>query len=240
VVTYDYRGIGGSLPAGIRVRDFKGTMMDWARLDAQGALDWVLQEFPGARLSAVGHSFGGQVLGMLENGDKIERVLMVASQMGYWRNFAPKHRPAMLLYWYLAFPVFLATLGYIPMRRFKAGEDLPGGVARQWRDWCIHPEYLFSELDEKGKESFRRFAAPILAYGFTDDSFAGGQSVERLLERYSGAQSRLRKVSPKELGVPGIGHFGFFRSRFRETLWQQAWDWLAEGQVSSSTATESG
>jgi len=31
---------------------------------------------------------------------------------------------------------------------------------------------------------------------------------------------------PRELGVKSIGHFGFFRERFRDSLWREAADWL--------------
>jgi predicted alpha/beta hydrolase len=36
----------------------------------------------------------------------------------------------------------------------------------------------------------------------------------------------VEKVEPEKYGGP-IGHFGFFRERFRESLWWQAADWLA-------------
>jgi len=31
---------------------------------------------------------------------------------------------------------------------------------------------------------------------------------------------------PRELGAERIGHFGFFREQFRDTLWRDAADWL--------------
>jgi predicted alpha/beta hydrolase len=33
-------------------------------------------------------------------------------------------------------------------------------------------------------------------------------------------------VSPSDAGAATIGHFGSFRERFRESLWNDAADWL--------------
>jgi predicted alpha/beta hydrolase len=35
-----------------------------------------------------------------------------------------------------------------------------------------------------------------------------------------------RHVIPREVGAPAIGHFGFFRERFRDTLWRESAGWL--------------
>jgi predicted alpha/beta hydrolase len=44
---------------------------------------------------------------------------------------------------------------------------------------------------------------------------------------YPNSKWETRKVTPRELGVKSIGHFGFFRERFRDTLWRDACEWLA-------------
>ena len=38
--------------------------------------------------------------------------------------------------------------------------------------------------------------------------------------------SELKRVVPREVGAERIGHFGFFREQFRDTLWRDAADWL--------------
>jgi predicted alpha/beta hydrolase len=57
VVTYDYRGTGGSRPASLR--GFNVRMRDWAALDVTGAIDHMRAVWPKLPLCAVGHSFGG-------------------------------------------------------------------------------------------------------------------------------------------------------------------------------------
>ena len=43
---------------------------------------------------------------------------------------------------------------------------------------------------------------------------------------YPNSRWETRTVAPRELGVKSIGHFGFFRERFRDSLWRETADWL--------------
>src|ERR1700730_15144087 len=67
VVTYDYRGIGESRPASLV--GFAARMRDWAALDATAALDHVRAAWPNVPIHAVGHSVGGQAIGLLDNNE---------------------------------------------------------------------------------------------------------------------------------------------------------------------------
>jgi predicted alpha/beta hydrolase len=50
--------------------------------------------------------------------------------------------------------------------------------------------------------------------------------VERLCAAYTSVKPELLAVTPGELGVSRIGHFGFFRGEHRDTLWRGAAEWL--------------
>jgi predicted alpha/beta hydrolase len=50
--------------------------------------------------------------------------------------------------------------------------------------------------------------------------------VERLCAAYSAVTPEILSVSPRERGVPRIGHLGFFRGEHRDTLWRGAAEWL--------------
>jgi predicted alpha/beta hydrolase len=82
-ITFDYRGVGRSRPASLK--GFDARMRDWADLDSAAAVDFAAALNPGKPLLYVGHSFGGQALGLLPNNTKVSRALLVASQVGYWR-----------------------------------------------------------------------------------------------------------------------------------------------------------
>ena len=44
-------------------------MRDWAFLDMTGVVGWSQDQFPGRKLVGVGHSFGGQALGLIDPAD---------------------------------------------------------------------------------------------------------------------------------------------------------------------------
>ena len=65
------------------------------------------------------------------------------------------------------------------------------------------------------------------AYSFSDDHFAPRPAVDALLGFYRGATAVAhRHVTPAELGLRRIGHFGFFRESCSATLWADADAWL--------------
>src|SRR5918999_5620445 len=81
-VTFDYRGIGSSAPRSLR--GFEVDLFGWARQDCAAAIDYVKARLPHEPLYWVGHSLGGQLLGLIPNRHKIDRVMTVATGSGYW------------------------------------------------------------------------------------------------------------------------------------------------------------
>jgi predicted alpha/beta hydrolase len=220
VLTFDYRGIGRSLHGDIR--RLRARMRDWALLDAAAALTHVKDR----KVRIVGHSFGGQALGLLPEPERIVRALVVGSQSGYWRHWPALGRAWMWPVTHFALPAFSRLHGYFPGSRLGFGEDLPKGVAIEWARWCRHPRYLVGALG--AEDLYRRVRAPLRAYAIGDDPFAPRAAVAALLALYPNAPGEVRAVEPRELGVRRIGHFGFFREAFRDSLWREAADWLEE------------
>src|ERR687893_2099743 len=81
VVTWDWRGTGDSRPESLR--GFGATMRDWGERDLAGVIDWAATRYPSARLSVVGHNFGGQSVGLARNRDRVRRLVTVGAQSGY-------------------------------------------------------------------------------------------------------------------------------------------------------------
>ncbi|HWI38023.1 MAG TPA: alpha/beta fold hydrolase [Burkholderiales bacterium] len=218
VLTFDYRGIGRSLSG--HVRDVRARMQDWALLDAAAALS-----FLGAkRICVVGHSFGGQALGLLPDPTRITAALFVGSQSGYWKNWPLLGRAWMWPATHVGLPLVSKLHGYFPASRLGFGEDLPAGVALQWASWCRHPRYLVGALGVE--DAYSKLELPIRAYAITDDAFAPPSAVEALRRLYPNARWETRRVAPRDVGAKSLGHFGFFRERFRDSLWREAADWL--------------
>jgi len=220
VLTFDYRGIGRSLYGSVRLVEAR--MRDWALLDAAAAMAY-LEPFP--KILLVGHSFGGQALGLLPAQERIAAALVVGSQSGYWRNWPPLGRAWMWPVTHFLLPGVAHLRGYFPGSRLGFGEDLPKGVAIEWASWCRNPTYLVGAL--RVEDAYARFVAPLRAYAFSDDPFAPLHAVHKLLELYPNAPGEVRAMAPRDLGVRRIGHFGFFREPFRDTLWPEARDWLS-------------
>lgn len=224
VLTFDYRGIGDSRPP--RLAGFSARMRDWATRDAAGALQTLRREAPGMRVSVVGHSFGGQCLAIVPGFEHYACALAVASQSGYWRHWSGIGRAGMWLATHLVLPGLSRLFGYFPAHALGQGEDLPAGVATEWARWCRHPGYIVGALGEA--QRYAGFRAPLRVVWMSDDPYAPRAAAEALRAFYPSAPSELHEVRPEALGVARVGHFGFFREHFRDTLWKDAADWLAE------------
>jgi predicted alpha/beta hydrolase len=218
VLTYDYRGIGRSRPRSLR--GFSASLSDWARLDATAAHDWVRERFPAEPVALIGHSFGGQLVGMIDEARAASGMVMVGAQLAYYRDWPREQQARLAFTWRALVPGVGKLLGYVP-GKLGLGEDLPRGVGEQWARWCLHPDYLISEHPD-ARERFARFDAPTLFYSFTDDEFAPTNAVDHLLRRLHSAPLQHARIAPEELGGAPIGHFGFFRPRFAPTLWNDA------------------
>ena len=225
VLTFDYRGIGDSRPPSLR--GFPAVMHEWGELDLSAVVDWAGKQWPGAPLLIVGHSVGGQLAGFVDSLDKVQAMLSVGAQSGYWRHWPRGPKAArMALNWYALIPGVARALGYVP-GFLGIGEDLPAGVAREWAAWGRRPHYLFDGYPERVAR-FARYRGPLRAHSFSDDPYAPRAAVAALLAFYAGAPVEHLHRAPAELAVPAVGHFGFFRERFRDSLWMEAAQWLAE------------
>ena len=218
VVTWDWRGTGRSRPTSLR--GFEATMRDWGERDLGGVIAWTSEQPGAARLAVVGHSFGGQALGLAPNAGHIARAVTIASQSGYFGHWPLRWQLAYAPLWHLVVPAVTTLVGYFPSNWFGLGEPLPRGVALQWARWCRRAEYLG---DYSGHRSF---TAPLLALSFTDDPIASLASVEALHAYFGSRPLERRHVAPREIGVQTVGHFGFFREGVAPTLWEETALWL--------------
>lgn len=223
VVTFDYRGMGDSAPASLK--GFAADIGDWALRDLPAVVDAVAARHPGLPMSYVGHSLGGQIFGLLPNRERFDHVLTVASGSGYSKLNAKPLRYYAWWLWHVVAPLSIAFSGYFPGRRLKKVGDLPAGVMRQWRRWCLHPDYVGSE-GEAVKAQYAQVRTPITALIFPDDEYMTDRGIRRLHSLYASAPVRFETVLPRALGLGRIGHFGFFRDKMQAVLWPQVPQWL--------------
>lgn len=228
VLTYDYRGIGRSLHGPLR--ELHGARMrDWGRLDAGGALEFLAYVAPEATLCLVGHSFGGQALGLMPGNERLARVLTIGSQSGYWRHWPARHRYGFWLLVRALIPAGTRLCGYAPSRALRLGDNLPAGVGLEWARWCLNPGYHLADLGAAARAGFAAFRGRLRACQVADDRFAPPRAVQAFVRFFPNAAAEIVRIVPREHGARRIGHFGFFRDRWRDTLWRESADWLLAG-----------
>lgn len=225
VLTYDYRGVGGSRPASLRGSTIR--LRDWGMHDQTAAIGWMREQYPHDKLLIVSHSVGGQILGLTPQNQYVAGMLGVASQSGYWQGWPGWRKWYMFAVWHILIPG-LTLIGYFPASKVGLGEDLPAGVAREWARGGRNPRYILGFFGGTADDHYANFKGIFRSYSIEDDTFAPEQSVDALIPFYPNARSERLHVKPADLGVNAIGHFGFFREKFADMLWVESADWLAQ------------
>lgn len=237
VIIYDYRGIGESKPASLK--GFEAGWIDWGQLDFEAALRYAAANFPGQPIQVVGHSVGGFLIGLAASSHLIKRVFTVGAQFAYWRDYARHKRVRLFLKWHIFMPALTAIFGYFPGSRLGWLEDTPRGVVRDWT--APYPRFednwRYGSLvlpESHRRELVARFAAmrgETLALSLSDDEFGTAEAIRRLLGYFRNSHRIHIHLSPEAINQESIGHFAFFHSRFENSLWKIALEWLQDGCV---------
>ena len=225
VLVYDYRGMGLSAPADLAADTTR--MSDWGMLDMRAALDAGAARAQGLPVVTIGHSVGGQFLGLLRNHELARAHVQIATSVGYWRWERAPFRFLAWWFWRVHGPAMLALKGYIPTGGGWAGLPLPRGVYKEWRRWCLRPDHFGPDLQSYLADNvFAEIRAPLLSVGLTDDPIATRRTVDALNAFYPNAVRESRWYTPSDAGSKRVGHEGFFASKHRDTLWRPVIDWI--------------
>ena len=220
VITYDYRGIGDSAPRSLK--GFECRTRDWGLLDMAGVIDWARDELAAEKLFLVGHSVGGQVAGLLDNAERVDGLVTVSAQSGYWALQGGEQKWLAGFHMYFTFPVLTRIVGYMPWSWLGNALDIPKGAALEWSRWCRDPDYLLGD-ETLPLDRFATFGAPVLAYSIGDDKWGTVAAVNAMMSAYPNVERR--HIEPGDHGMTAIGHFGYFRPG-SEPLWHAAIGWL--------------
>ena len=224
VMTFDYRGSGDSAPKSLR--GFKADLFDWAR-DYETVVDHAHAALPERPLFLLGHSLGAQLPGLFGNQHKISGMLSVAAGSGYWRENAPQLKRIVPYFWFVLVPIATRLFGYFPGKKLRKVGDLPAGVIMQWRKWCLSPRYSVSAEGETVRRQYANARFPVHALSITDDELMTLRGTHSLVDLYENSPSAVERVSPADMGVRRLGHFGPFRSEHESRMWPRLAQWLA-------------
>ena len=219
VTTFDYRGHGDSLVG--PMREVRANLFDWAR-DYEAVISAARAALPEQPLYLLGHSLGAQLPGLLKKPEQVAGLLSVAAGSGYWRENAPRLKRMVPYFWWVLVPLATRLWGYFPGRTLRKVGDLPAGVILQWRRWCLHPTYSVGAEGPAAAQSYAAVRFPVLALWMSDDELMTLRGTHSLVKLYRNAPARVERIAPEDINALRIGHFGFFREQFRQTLWPRA------------------
>lgn len=220
VLTFDYRGIGDSAPDNIR-REVS-CIEDWGCHDLESVIRWLRENHKPSRLFLLGHSVGGQIIGLAPSSKQVDGIVLVASQHGYWRNWHGRNRALVWGLWYLFIPVLTTLCGFFPARHLGLGENLPRNVARQWAEWGRDPAYLMKP-GSAVRRHHRDIARPGLVWCIDDDWLAPRAAVLRMIDWYRSTAFDFREIGSAD---EPVGHWGWFRPATGQSYWAETVRWM--------------
>lgn len=217
VVTFDYLGVGDSLhqPLGM----IKTNASEWGHKDLEATINYVKKKFPYAKITLLGHSIGGQLIGFAQGSTLVDKIILVGSQSGYWRFWKGLRKIRMFINWYFLFPAATRLIGYFPSKIISKMENLPPEATKEWAKWCRSRNYLF-DFYREDQLYFSQINCSLLAISISDDLFAPKESVDWLTAKFPQADVKKMHLIPEQHNLKEIGHFGVFKKKSKETIWK--------------------
>ena len=226
VLTFDNRGIGDSLSGQLRGSDI--TLQCWGEKDMPAAFEQLKTTFPDCKYHLVGHSAGGQLVGLMHNADELTSMFNFACSSGCLSNMKMPYRMHGYFFMNIFIPLTNALFGHTKSQWMGMGEPLPKQVAKQWQEWCNGQGYVKTAFGKTVRTHlYDELSFPSMWINAVDDPIAIGENVSDMISVFKQLKSETMTLKPEDFGLQEIGHMKFF-SRKSEVLWKYAIDWLAK------------
>ena len=213
-LVFDYRGAYDS-PLN---NDQRHRLEDWGQQDLAAAIEFCSQWAQPIHL--IGHSIGGQVVGLANNCDQLKSIHLVAASAPYWKRWGFPDNLTMLFSSFVLFPLITRLSKLINTRRYGLGSQfIQSSLIRDWARWMRKPDYLFAEQLKLNTASYQSIVAPLYAYAITDDKLAPRQNIDYLVTKFPMALIKFIEISPKQLNTKEIGHTELFKERIGRSFW---------------------
>lgn len=217
VLVFDFRGIGDSLHGPIR--QSTASIQDWGQLDIPAAIETLLNKTGKEQVILLGHSAGGQLLGIVSNYKKVAQVIAISGSTGHVKGLKGRTKRMAPVMFNMIFPISSLVKGYGATKFLGMGENLPKNVAKQWAEFCSKPGYVMNAIGKTIFEDYHNeIQCPITVYWSSDDEIATEANVKDLLRLYPEAPTEMIELKPKDTGHKAIGHMLMFR-KSHQNLW---------------------
>ncbi len=224
VLTFDNYGIGGSKTS--PVSECEASLVTWGKGDLTAAFDCLKVTFPDNQYHLVGHSAGGQLIGLMNNNEQLSSVFNVACSSGQLSNMRLGYRFKAHYFMNAFIPLNNWLFGQTNSDWVGMGEKLPQRVANQWRRWCNGQGYVEtgfgSDIDQ---HNYDTLSLPIHWVYAIDDDIANAKNVEDMIRVFPQCQHTTTMLIPSDHQLKEIGHMRFF-SRRSNGLWPMVIQWI--------------
>ena len=227
-LTFDNRGIGDS-KSGDSINEINASLVNWGKLDMPAALTSLKMQSPNTtNYHLVGHSAGGQLLGLMDNGGDFKSMFNYAASSGSMSNMTYPFKFSATFFLNFFIPMSNLFFGLTNSHWVGMGEPLPKKVAAQWRRWCNGQGYVKTDFGHPAiieKHYYEELSLPSMWVHATDDGIANLANVKDMISVHPNIRSEIVTLEPAVLGYKELGHMKFFSSKKKE-LWGYALDWL--------------
>lgn len=206
--TFDLRGIGSSSLRADRKTDFG--YYELVEFDYPALVTTLRHRLPDRPLFLMGHSLGGQVncLYASVNAEVPSGLILIACSSVYWRKWSfPKSLGVLVLQ---QTAIALSRLfGYFPGRALGFGGREARRTIRDWARQGRTGEYRVEGSSYDFEASLSFLHLPVYALSFTDDGLAARAATEHLISKMPKSKATKEHISPRDLDVQKVGHFGW-------------------------------
>lgn len=224
VITFDNRGIGESLVGNIAKND--ASLQCWGEKDMPAVFEQLKQTFPDSKYHLIGHSAGGQLVGLMHNAMDFSSMFNVACSSGRLKNMNKSYLIKAHFFMNIFIPFSNTFWGHTKSQLIGMGEPLPKTVAQQWRKWCNGQGYVKTAFGKTvHKHLYDDLSIPSMWVNAIDDDIANDRNVDDMISVFKNSPVQKLTLSPKDHGLDEIGHMKFF-SRKSKVLWKYALNWL--------------
>lgn len=224
VICFDNRGIGGSKTNSINNTD--ASLINWGRLDMTAVFEQLKTTFPKQSYHLIGHSAGGQLVGLMDNATEIKSMFNFAASSGSLRNMTYPFKLSASFFLNVFIPINNLLFGQTNSQWVGMGEPLPKRVAYQWKKWCNGKGYVETDFGKAiHRHLYDQLQFPSIWTYAKDDGIANHKNVQDMARIYSQSKVQIVSIEFEKFGINQLGHMGFFRSK-NQQLWKYALNWL--------------